>query len=250
MIPMAVLVLALLVTGCCTKRDADEIKDRIARLEMQQQTAGKSVARIDSLLAAGAEADVQLRADLRYSMQELSQQISMLLQNYNDLTTRIDALVQSSPQRILHSSPGASVQPTTPVTPMDTTRAQVPSINCDSTYDDAFIMTRRTEYAKAIDGFKQFILNCPNHANIPNAYYWMGESYYALEQYDDAIAQFRTLVDTYKNSTRVASALYKIARSLEEEGKLDDAKKAFQKVIDEYPDTLEAKQSKERLKDL
>lgn len=247
---MAVLVLALLITGCCTKRDADEIKDRIARLEMQQQTAGKSVARIDSLLAEGAEADVQLRADLRYSMQELSQQISMLLQNYNDLTTRIDALVQSSGQHILRPSPSASGPSTTPTLPVDTMQTQAPAINCDSTYDDAFIMTRRTEYAKAIEGFRQFIVNCPNHANIAKAYYWTGECYYSLEKYNDAITQFQIVVDNYKDSDKVGPAMYKIARSLEEQGKTAEAKKEYQKVADQFPGTLEGEQSLARLKDL
>jgi tol-pal system protein YbgF len=126
----------------------------------------------------------------------------------------------------------------------------VPAINCDSTYDESFIQVRQGEYESAAEGFALFIANCGDHENIPNAHYWMGESYYALQKYDLAITRFETVVNEYKTSKDYKQSLYKIARCQEELGDKTKAKQAYQRVVDELPGTFEAEQAAARLKDL
>jgi tol-pal system protein YbgF len=246
---MTALLSVLLLSGCCTKRDIEEIKDRISRLERNQQESRRLMERTDSLITEGAEADIKLRNELRYSVDELNEQISMLLQNHNDLMQRVQELLQR-PVRVLHDSPGVQSDIASPVTPRDTTVAQTPAIDCDSTYDDSFILMRRSEYDKAIPGFEQFVINCPNHENVSNAHYWMGQCLYSLQKFEDAVAQFEIILNDYKDSPKVSQALYKAARCREEQGRNDEAKRLFQQVIDEHPGTLEAEQAKARLADL
>jgi tol-pal system protein YbgF len=248
---MAVLLSAVILGGCATTRQVNELKEQVAQVENNQAQMQASIKHMDSLITASSDADMKLRNELRYSVEELNQQIAMLLQNYNDLMQRIDALLQQPmTRRELRGSVGSETYVDTlrPGTPP--TATEPPPINCDSTYDEGFILTRRTEYQKAIDAFEQFVQYCPEHPDVSNAYYWMGENYYGLQKYEDAVQQFQVVLDKYPNSSKASQALYKIARSREEQGKTADAKKLFQQVIDDFPGTFEAEQARVRLDEL
>ncbi len=255
---MAVMLLGFGLFGCATSRQVDEIKAEVRDVKAQTLQTQRQMTHMDSVITSGNDANNKLRAEVTYSIGELQQQISTLLQNYNDLLTKIDLLNQQlSVKHVITSSPGVQAPPTSPTgqtatttgTTADTT-SQMPSIDCGAAYDNAFILARQREYQKAIDGFREFLKECPNHESADNAHYWIGESYYALEKYVDATQEFQYLLDNYKGSENASRALYKLGRSQQELKKNADAKKTFQKLIDEYPETLEASQAKERLKDL
>jgi tol-pal system protein YbgF len=152
----------------------------------------------------------------------------------------------------LQGSPGAS-QPG----PGDTTSAEetpppaaTPSADCIDTYDKAFTQVRRGEYDAAIEGFRSFLAECPDHSDVENAYYWIGECYYSQEKYTQAIAEYEHLIQAYPDSPNVGRALYKLARCKQEIGKTDEARKLFEQLVNEHAGTLEAEQAAQRLKDL
>jgi len=208
---------------------------------------------MDSVVNAGEQSNAKLRTDVIMAVDEIQQQMSALLENYNDLLAQINALGQKESIVYLPptSSPGS--QPESELSGEPATQGNMPrrpTIDCDMTYDEGFVMTRGGEYDKAMEAFDKFMIECPDHENIENAYYWYGECFYAQEKYTDAIEKFDFLVKNHKNSPKAGQALYKIARSNEELGKKAEAKKIFQKLVDEYPETLEAQQAREKLKEL
>jgi len=246
---MAVLYVALWLSGCATPRQIDELKGQIRNVEAQNRQSQQMVAHIDTVITQDAEANKRLRNDISVSIDELQRQIATLQENYNDLMQRIDKLVQE--QRtigFLKSSPGVEVQQ--PVPPGSTLSTEPPPIDCGNTYDTAFILVRRTDYEKAIDRFQEFLKYCPKHELAENAYYWIGECYYSLEKYNEAVDKFQYLIDNYRSSANTSRALYKLGRCKQELGKKDEAKKIFRQLINDHPGTLEAEQAKERLKDL
>ncbi len=237
---MAAIALALVVSGCVTRRDVEEINQRLDTLEIQNVQTQKLVAHMDSVIAAGAEADRKTRADINSSVNDLQQGIAKLLENYNDLLAKVDALGRSGSR--LRSSPGATdAEPTT--TPQG-------SADCQKAYDDAFVLARQGKYEPAIAGFQSFLGNCPNDPSAENAYFWIGECYYSLEKYSQAVTQFDYVLKNYKGSANTSRALYKLARSKQELGQKAEARKTFQQLITEFPKTLEAEQAKDRLKEL
>ena len=248
---MAVVILGISFNACVTPRHIDEIKAQIRDVEAQNRELRTMVTRMDSITVQGADADNRLRNEIAFSMDEIQQQMSVLLENYNDLMQKLEQLGQDKNiVHILKSSEGAQT-PTSP--PAGTTPAQAtgePAIDCDFTYDEAFILVRQGEYEAAIKGFGKFLEACPRHESVENAYYWIGESYYAIEKYPDAVEQFEKLLNDYKTSPNIGRALYKLARSKQELNKKDEARTIFQRLIDEFPETLEAQQARERLKDL
>ncbi len=244
---MAVLSMSSFLSGCCTPRMIDEVKAQLTDLDRQNQATRQKVNRIDSLLTEDMEANKRLRNDMSMTMADLQKQIDVLLENYNDLLQRIDKLAQQPAYvEVIKSSPGA--QPATP--PAGEPPQEAPAVDCDSLYDAAFILTRQTDYEKAIESFQRYFELCPKHTSVEDAYYWMGECYYSLEKYNQAIDQFDYLVAHFPSSPKASSALYKLGRSQQELGKIKKAKDIFKKLIDEYPETLEAEQAKDRLKEL
>lgn len=248
---MAVIFLAVAFIGCVTPRHIDELRADIGRIEAGNQNSERLVARMDSIIVSGAEADNRLRGNITATMSELQEQISALLENYNELLSKIDQLTRK--ENVIHiprSSSGAQTDPIFQGTTNDSPVVTKAIFDCDSTYDEAFILIRRGEYEQSIEGFTTFLTNCPKHESAENAYYWIGESYYAMEKFAEAITQFETLLSQYKSSPNLGRALYKLGRSQQEMGKKSEAIKTFQKLIDDLPETLEASQARERLKDL
>ncbi|PWB75441.1 tol-pal system protein YbgF [candidate division GN15 bacterium] len=244
MLVMAVLLVGFMSSGCVTKRDIEGVNERLDSIERQNAETQRLVARLDSVISNGADADRKLRADLSSSVDDLQEQVAKLLQNYADLVDRLDALRRSQVVKLPPtSSPGAE-----PAPEVGTSTAL--NVACDRSYDSAFILVRKGQYDKAITGFKNFLDSCPNHQAVANAYYWMGECYYSMEKYQDAVAQFDYLLKNYKNTVNGSRALYKMARAKQELKQKTEAKQLFERLIKDYPSTLEAEQAKDRLKEL
>jgi len=243
---MAVMLMGGLLGGCATHRQAEELKREVQALRTENAETRRLLARMDSVIVAGAEANNRMRVDMSGTVDDLGRQISMLLENYNAMMTKLNEISQQRTEvKVLNSSPGAQTDQPGSMTPVAT-----PAIDCDSTYDEAFILVRQLEYDKAIAGFRTFLENCPQHANVPNAHYWIGESLYMMDKFADAVTEFELLAKDYKSSPNIDRALYKLARSYEELGQKDKAKTVYQQLVDDYPGTLSAEQAADRLKEL
>jgi tol-pal system protein YbgF len=239
------VILIGLIGGCCTKRDVDAINNRLAMVESQTRETRDMIARMDSLLTGTTQTNKELQNDVRQSSDAVAQQLSQLLENYNDLISRIDHLSQQPVRLSPSSSPGA--QPQTGAQPPAGSQS---SVDCANTYDAAFTQVRRGEYENAITGFRKFLADCSSHADAKNAYYWIGECFYLQEKYTDAITEYEQLLKNFPNSPNLGRAIYKLGRCKQELGKKAEAKELFQRLVKDYAGTLEAEQAAERLKDL
>lgn len=236
---MAVMFIGCWLSGCATHRQAQDILIDTRTLKTDNANTRALMARMDSIITSGAEADNRLRAEMSTSVDELHHQIARLLENYSDLMAKMNECCQEKIiYKNLEPSEGAQEDDTPPS-----------SIDCSKTYDEAFILVRQLEYDKAISGFRNFLANCEKHDNVPNAHYWIGESYYMLDKYAEAIVEFNVLADDYRSSPNIDRALYKLARSHEELGHKDQARTIFLQVVDDYPGTLSAEQARDRLKE-
>jgi len=246
---MAVLFFCLVLGACVTPSKIDELQANIEQVRTDNRKTQELLTRLDSLMSAQTENNTKLRNDMSYTADEIQRQIALLLENYNEMMTQINQI--SSSGRVTHvvkSSPGSSKN--TSDTSVSNNNFSQPSIDCQKAYDEAFILVRQGEYEKAINDYKKFLGECDNHPSAENARYWLGECYYSLGKFLDAIDQFQALLERYKGSVNSGRALYKLGRCHQELGHKDEAKKVYQQVIDQFPQTLEAEQSKERLKDL
>lgn len=106
-------------------------------------------------------------------------------------------------------------------------------------YRAAFALVRGQEFDAAVVSFRQFLQRFPDGRYAPNAHYWLGELYLAVQPPDPEAARqsFMLLLDAYPDNAKVPDAMYKLGRVHLMKGNRERAREFLQRVISEYPDS-------------
>lgn len=80
-------------------------------------------------------------------------------------------------------------------------------------YNNAKVFYDKGRYEDAILKLEAFTKAYPDHELVPNALYWIGESYYTAKNYQKAIREFEAVVAAYPSHPKAADAKIKIAMS-------------------------------------
>jgi len=115
-------------------------------------------------------------------------------------------------------------------------------------YDEAWKLLERKDYRAAISRFKEFIKKNPQSEYADNAQYWIGESHYALREFDQAILEFDVVRRKYPKGDKVPAALLKQGFAFAELGDKVDARLILQELMDRFPQSQEAAMAKQKLK--
>jgi len=113
----------------------------------------------------------------------------------------------------------------------------------------------RSDYVKgnfdlAVDGFTMYREYFPESPLADNALYWIGESLFSKQKYEEAITQFIELILNYSGSDMAAAAYYKRGLCLIELGKIEEAVDVLKLLITKYPYEEEAKNAQQKIKEL
>jgi tol-pal system protein YbgF len=117
-------------------------------------------------------------------------------------------------------------------------------------YETAWRAVEKKDYRTAIARFKDFLKKNPKSKLANNAQYWIGESYYALKEYDQAIIEFDAVRSKYPQGDKVPAALLKQGLAFAELGEKVNARLVLQEVVEKYPTTPEAVQARQKMKSL
>ncbi|MEQ8604605.1 MAG: tol-pal system protein YbgF [Marivibrio sp.] len=137
----------------------------------------------------------------------------------------------SSPQQA--AAPSAPQPPPQPgsVSGAEATAAAPSGVLPDGTvqeqYDYAFSLLRKRDFAAAEQAMRSFVDKHGDSGLAGNAMYWLGETYYARENYRDAAATFLDAYTGYPQNDKASHSLLKLAMSLGALGKQDAACQAF-----------------------
>ncbi|MDE0032969.1 MAG: tol-pal system protein YbgF [Deltaproteobacteria bacterium] len=136
------------------------------------------------------------------------------------------------------------------------TAAQDAAAIAQRDYEDAWKWLRKKDdrgaidYSGAIEQFKKFLEKHPDSNLADNAQYWIGESYYALQNFDQAIVEFDLVRKDYPKSDKVPAAWLKIGYSFAELGNRVDARLFLQEVISRFPQSKEAEKAQDKIRSL
>lgn len=111
-------------------------------------------------------------------------------------------------------------------------------------YESSYDKLHRKDYAGAERGFKTFIQQNPKSDLVSNAHYWLGETYYARQQYKDAARFFLNGYKKYPKGRKAPDNLFKLGMSLKKLGQKDQACAALSEARKRFPKadkTLRAK---------
>jgi tol-pal system protein YbgF len=122
--------------------------------------------------------------------------------------------------------------------------------NVKRDYEVARQALGRKDYRFAIARFKDFLQKHPQSKLADSAQYWIGESHYALREFEQAIVEFDAVRSKYPQGEKVPAALLKQGFAFAELGENANAKLILQQVVDKYAQTPEAVQAKQKLQSL
>jgi len=114
-------------------------------------------------------------------------------------------------------------------------------------YERALELARTKRTAEARPLFKAFLSKNPNSPHVPNAMYWLGETYYADGEYDQAILSFKEVAGRFPKHAKAAAAMLKVGYAYEQLADLTNARFYLQTLIDEYPKSEPARLAREKL---
>lgn len=117
-------------------------------------------------------------------------------------------------------------------------------------YDAGWRLLEQKDYRGAIARFREFLKRHPKSDLADNAQYWIGESHYALREFDQAILEFDAVRRRYPNGDKVPAALLKQGFAFAELGDKVDARLILQELMERYPQSPEAAKARQKLKAL
>jgi tol-pal system protein YbgF len=255
----ATLVVASGLPGSVSKSDVQLVQGEVALLRAETM-------RRDSTRAAQLGEVLQIQRQImdsltasRRAVGQLKGDISSDLYNIQQQLVQLQELTGQSQQRLSElrtqlEARGAQIETTTPTggapAPGDTAQpAGGASASADQMYEASLAQLRRGSTSTARLGLREMLRNYPTSPRVPDALYFVGQSY-AAENPDSAAAYYTQVMDKYATSARAPSALYNLGLLAERRKDSTKAKEAYQRVVQKYPQSDEAALARDRLKAL
>ena len=260
------LASAVLFVGPLHAQDSRlSLADRVARLEQQAQNRDQGgtslVNRLQQMQSQMQQMQGQIE-ELQHQLQELQDKGKA---QYVDLDSRLGRLehATASPNQAgqpaaaasAGSAPAAGANPPAVAgsaaaagsgkpapTPADATM--------QAAYGAAFKSLRGGDYVAASRGFRDYIQKYPDTSLTPNAFYWLGESYYVTQNYPVALEAFKHLLAQFPDSEKAPDARLKLGYTQLELKQDGAAEATLKSVVAHYPGTKAASLAQERLRRL
>ena len=252
---------AIALTLCCAAPVAAQrvsLADRVARLEQQAATAGNTAGQANvELLNRMTQMQGEIQA-LRNQLEQLQNENAQLKQQardqYTDLDSRLERLESAGPAPAAQA-PVTPARPATSTPPRPSTGG-VPAASAgdpageQSAYDAALSSLRKGDYVASARGFQAYLTQYPDGALAANAWYWLGESYYATQNYPIALRSFDTLLTQFPGSSKAPDAMLKKGYAQIELGDGGPGRQTLNRVINDYPGSDAARLAASRLRAL
>ncbi|MEL6869028.1 MAG: tol-pal system protein YbgF [Pseudomonadota bacterium] len=243
---VALLVSASLA-GCMTVPPEEDpvllkladIERRLERVErvVQNDSLVQLVARVDAL---SQDIDA-LRGQSESAGFETQKMAERQRELYRDLDERLQSIESRSAGPTSNVMQGGTLSPG---------ELPLPNGSDRENYQAAFELLKEGRYDQSAKAFEQFLVAYPNSELADNAQYWLAESFYVSQKFQDALPIFSTVINDYPASRKVPDALLKIGYCNFELKRWDQAQVALQRVVSDYPETTAARLASKRLEQL
>ncbi len=186
----------------------------------------------DQLQTLERHAKVQDSAnyDILSQLVLLENKIISLTNSFNELM----AMPGTSPNVL-----GAPMQQTRIQTQSPATRPMTATMDYETYkqhYINALSSYQNGNFMGAIDDFEMLIRNDSQNDLADNAQYWIGECYYALDEYSRAIESFRKVMN-YTDSNKADAAQLKIGYSYLNSGDKNNGYNELERLLEMFPDS-------------
>lgn len=257
------LLVAAGLAGCATKGSVRQVETQV--LVLRTETARRDSARaaelariirlqqqaIDSLELTG-QSIRRLDARLGNELLEVQRQLIAIQELTGQSQTRLSRLQAQLDARAIQSEllrAADTVRTPDSVAAVAPDSAPAPNPTADQMYQGALQQYRRGSVIVARRAFLGFLEAYPGHPLVPDAVYYVGETY-EMAAPDSAEARFDELLRRFPESRRAPGALYKIGLMAERRGDRTKARTSYQQLMQRYPRSEEADLARGRLESL
>jgi tol-pal system protein YbgF len=251
------------LAACASPSDVRRVQNEVALLRAES-------ARQDSVRATRLSEIIRLQQrimdSLGLAMRSLKGDTQQDLYNIQQQLVQLQELAGQSQQRLTElraqlEARGAEISATGPAaptgggaSPSDSSGAgggtpATPRASPEQMYEASVAQLRRGSTTTARVGLRQLLQAYPTSDRVPDALYFLGQSY-AAESPDSAGSYYRQVLDRFPQSPRASAALYNLGLLAERRKDNAGAKDAYQRVIRQYPQSNEAALARDRLKTL
>jgi len=251
---LLIILTSFLLLSCATRKEIVQFKDDTQLMKNQlvslQNENRELKGRLQEIDQALQNLNGQLnrdRADLLAEMEELKRQSQFLNQIIEDNISQISKYV-SKPESREHS------RSLSPPPPKDSTQSDTTTlggtgdrIDAQKLYNSAYLDITRGNNELARMSFTEFLKRFPESSLADNAQYWIGETYYATEDYEQAVQEFKKVITNYPKGDKLAASLLKTGFSYFRLGDNVNGKKYLDQVIQQFPYSEEAKLAQNRI---
>lgn len=210
----------------------DRIEREISDLQRQAYSGGASSGAPVVMDSGAGTADLQARVvaleeqvrDLNGRLEEAHHRSETLQRNLDAFQQDVDLRFQDAGAGVPAANAGEAPGSQSSVAP-DSSAADAPASGVsagsvlpngtpETRYEFAIDLMKRGQYDKARAAFQEFLQVHPKNVLAGNAQYWLGETYYAQNDYKRAGDAFLTGYTTYASSSKAPDSLLKLGMSL------------------------------------
>ncbi len=217
-------------TGRNDKLSLESLKEDLGAM---RESSNETNAKVDALIQNHDENIKQLKV----VMGELSSLIDRInstyvsKEEYNTLAKEINAFKADVAKQLKKIASGGT-------DPLENkSSAQVAK--------DALVLFNKKRYAEAIDSYEHLI---KKNYKPAAAHYYIGESYFHLNEYANAVSYFKESASRYSKASYMPNLMLHTAISLDKLKDKDGSKQFLEALIAKYPKSAEAKKAKSLLK--
>lgn len=223
------------------KENSDEALKLAQDAKLDVDVLSTKVTEIDNKIILLSE---EISSVSAAKIEELENRLALLVEAYKDLQAQVKA-IESMPVRAVSQQTKKAPEPTfSPASAI----SMVSSPEYDL-YQQALQTFNKRQYDNAVVLFNDLLKHYPSGQYASNAFYWIGECYYAISDFASAVTAFRKVV-TFSRSQKADDAQNKIALSFLKMGQTVEAKTEFQKLVDRYPASEFVPRAKQYLKEI
>ncbi|HVB58574.1 MAG TPA: tol-pal system protein YbgF [Candidatus Acidoferrales bacterium] len=238
--------------------------DGVNQLNGQMGSLQKIVQEVQANTGSSIGSMTQQTQGISDNLQDVQARVAKLSQQMTDIQNSL----QSIDAKVSGNAPPASGAPAVPSTPgaaapnapapdgstpgpaANSAPSAMPPISADTLYQDALRDFTSGHYDLARQEFSDYIKNFPSNDLASNSQFYLGEIYYAQNDFKDAISAYDDVLTNYPRSFKLASSLYKKATAELELGLKASGIRDLREVERRFPGSDESRRAHAKLREI
>ena len=242
--------------------------DGVNQLNSQMGVMQKTVQEVQANTGSSISSVTQTTQGLSDNLQEVQARVGKLSQQMTD----IQSLLQSIDGKVSSNAPASAAAPGAPPASYNQNSAPptpnapaggnpspgagysapsgMPPISADTLYQNALRDFTGGHYDLSRQEFSDYIKNFPSNDLASNAQFYLGEIFFAQNDFKNAIASYDTVLANYPHSFKLASSLYQKATSELELGLKASAVRDLRDVVRRFPGSDESRRAQAKLREI